>query len=94
MLNNVNNIYLCSYLIIIERDFLSIDIDLFQSTLSSDILKQLRLMKIKNENLKIYYSILGQWNSKHFDLLRNDQQRNKLNKKIEQYLIDFTFDGL
>ncbi|CAF1039913.1 unnamed protein product [Rotaria sordida] len=94
VLFNSVNINLCSHLIIIERDLLSIDIDLFQSTLSLDILKQLKVMKRKNENLKIFYSILGQWNSKHFDLLRNDQQRQKLNKKIEQYLTNYTFDGL
>ena len=51
-------------------------------------------MKTINSKLKVFYSILGQWKSKHLDLLRDDQQRTKFNQKIQQYLIDNNLDGL
>ncbi len=50
-------------------------------------------MKKTNDKLKIFYSILGQWKSKHFDLIRDDQQRTKFNQQIKQYLIDNNLDG-
>ncbi len=51
-------------------------------------------MKTINSKLKVFYSILGQWKSTHLDLLRDDQQRTTFNKKIQQYLIDNSLDGL
>ncbi|CAF4441266.1 unnamed protein product, partial [Adineta steineri] len=42
---------------------------------------------------KIFYSILGQWKSKHLDLIRDDKQRAKFNKNIQKYLIVNGLDG-
>jgi hypothetical protein len=50
-------------------------------------------MKTTNDKLKIFYSILGQWKSKHLDFIRDDQQRKKFNQQIKQYLIDNYLDG-
>ncbi len=59
-----------------------------------DLVEQLKTMKTINPKLKVFYSILGQWKSTHLDLLRNDQNRTIFNKKIQQYLIDNSLDGL
>ncbi|CAF1311435.1 unnamed protein product [Adineta steineri] len=85
---------LCSHLILVQADSTSTDsTDIFQSALSSAILEQLNVMRTKNPQLKIFYSILGQWKSKHLDLIRDDKQRAKFNKNIQKYLIVNGLDG-
>jgi hypothetical protein len=50
-------------------------------------------MKITNDKLKVFYSILGEWKPEHLDLTHDDQKRNKFNQQIKQYLIDNNLDG-
>lgn len=57
------------------------------------LVEQLKIMKQKNEKLKIFYSILGQWKLKHSDLIRDSQRRKKFNQQIKQYLIANNLDG-
>lgn len=50
-------------------------------------------MKKTNKKLKIFYSILGQWNSKHLNFIHDSQQRVKFNEQITTYLITNNLDG-
>ena len=91
---NTLNVKLCTHLIIIEDSKSRNTDNLFDSTsISSNILEQFQTMKSKNKNLKILYSILGEWNPKHLEMIRHTQQRQDFNAKLEEFLVKNEFDG-